>query len=78
MRITTIPALRGRYPDWRLRDNVEKPLRRFGFERFDIFQLHCWMRDTLHALDWLETLNALRLEGKIDRIGVSIRSDSTR
>ena len=25
------------------------------------------------TLDWLETLNALRVEGKIDRIGVSIR-----
>jgi aryl-alcohol dehydrogenase-like predicted oxidoreductase len=31
------------------------------------------MREGLHVLDWLETLNALRMEGKIDRIGVSIR-----
>lgn len=67
------PAMRGRYPDWYLRDNVEKSLRRLGVERLDLFQLHCWMRDGLHALDWLETLNALRVEGKIDRIGVSIR-----
>ena len=27
----------------------------------------------LTVLDWLETLNALKLEGKIDQIGVSIR-----
>ena len=25
------------------------------------------------SLDWLETLNDLRIEGKVDRIGVSIR-----
>ena len=67
------PAMRGRYPDWYLRDNVEKSLRRLGVERLDLFQLHCWMCDGLYALDWLETLNALRVEGKIDRIGVSIR-----
>ena len=27
----------------------------------------------MQALDWLETLNALRQEGKVDQIGVSIR-----
>jgi aryl-alcohol dehydrogenase-like predicted oxidoreductase len=67
------PAMRGRYPDWHLRENVENSLRRLGVERLDLFQLHCWLKDGLHALDWLETLNALRIEGKIDRIGASIR-----
>lgn len=67
------PAMRGRYPDWHLRESVEKSLRRLGLERIDLFQLHCWLRDGLYALDWLETLNALRIEGKIDRVGVSIR-----
>ena len=67
------PAMRGRYPDWHLRGNVEASLRRLGVERLDLFQLHCWLKDGLYALDWLETLNALRVEGKIDRIGVSIR-----
>jgi aryl-alcohol dehydrogenase-like predicted oxidoreductase len=67
------PPMRGRYPDWYLRDNVENSLRRLGVDRIDLFQLHCWMRDGLHALDWLETLNALRIEGKVDKIGVSIR-----
>ena len=33
----------------------------------------CWLADGIKTLDWLETLNALRVEGKIDRIGVSIR-----
>ena len=67
------PAMRGRYPAWYLRENVEASLRRLGVERIDLFQLHCWLKDGLHALDWLETLDALRLDGKIDRIGVSIR-----
>jgi aryl-alcohol dehydrogenase-like predicted oxidoreductase len=67
------PEMRGRYPAWHLRHNVEQSLRRLGVERLDLFQLHSWMSAGVHQLDWLETLNALRLEGKIDQIGVSIR-----
>jgi aryl-alcohol dehydrogenase-like predicted oxidoreductase len=67
------PPMRGRYPAWHLRKNVENSLRRLGVERLDLFQLHCWLRDGLSSLDWLETLNDLRREGKIDHIGVSIR-----
>jgi aryl-alcohol dehydrogenase-like predicted oxidoreductase len=67
------PLMRGRYPQWHLRANVEGSLRRLGVERLDLFQLHSWMADGTQSLDWLETLNALRLEGKIDQIGVSIR-----
>jgi aryl-alcohol dehydrogenase-like predicted oxidoreductase len=48
-------------------------LRRLGVERIDLFQLHCWLGSGVEELDWLETLNALRVEGKIDQIGVSIR-----
>jgi aryl-alcohol dehydrogenase-like predicted oxidoreductase len=44
-----------------------------GVERLDLLQLYGWFSDGIHCLDWLETLNALRQEGKIDRIGVSIR-----
>lgn len=67
------PAMRGRYPDWYLRENVEKSLKRLGVERLDLLQLHCWVEDGLYALDWLESLNRLRVEGKIDKIGVSLR-----
>jgi aryl-alcohol dehydrogenase-like predicted oxidoreductase len=65
--------MRGRYPAWYLRQNVEASLKRLGVERIDLYQLHCWLKDGLHHLDWLETLNELRLEGKLDHIGVSIR-----
>ena len=67
------PPMRGRYPAWHLREEVEGCLRRLGVERLDLLQLHCWMEAGTQELDWLETLNTLRLEGKIDRIGVSLR-----
>jgi aryl-alcohol dehydrogenase-like predicted oxidoreductase len=67
------PTMRGRYPDWYLRAEVERSLKQLEVERIDLFQLHCWMPQGITQLDWLETLNDLRLEGKIDKIGVSIR-----
>ena len=67
------PTMAGRYPAWHLREAVEASLRRLGVERIDLLQLHCWFPNGISELDWLETLNALRIEGKIDKIGVSIR-----
>ncbi|MEQ1769199.1 MAG: aldo/keto reductase [Devosia sp.] len=67
------PEMRGRYPAWYLRQEVEACLRRLQVERIDLLQLHCWIPAGTQELDWLETLNALRLEGKIEHIGVSIR-----
>ena len=65
--------MHGRYPRWHLRENVAASLKRLGVERIDLYQLHCWLSDGLSNLDWLETLNDLRREGKIDHIGASIR-----
>jgi len=67
------PVMRGRYPSWHLREGVEKALSRLGVEQLDLLQLHCWAPDLLNSLDWLETLNQLRLGGKVNKIGVSIR-----
>ena len=69
------PLMRGRYPAWYLREGVEGNLKRLDVERLDLFQLHGWFPKGLVEMDWLETLNQLRLEGKIDRIGVSIRDN---
>ena len=69
------PPWRGRFPDWHLRQNVEASLRRLGVERLDLFQLHSWGPQGHRELDWLETLNDLRCEGKIDQIGVSLRDN---
>lgn len=67
------PQMRGRFPNWYIRENVEKSLKRLQTERIDLFQLHSWTPGGAEELDWLETLNALRREGKIDRIGISLR-----
>jgi aryl-alcohol dehydrogenase-like predicted oxidoreductase len=69
------PQMRGRFPEWYLRDSIEKSLQRLGVERIDLFQLHSFMPSGLVELDWLETLLKLRREGKIDRIGVSLRDN---
>jgi aryl-alcohol dehydrogenase-like predicted oxidoreductase len=69
------PQMRGRFPEWYLRDNVEKSLKRLGVECIDLFQLHSFMPSGMIELDWLETLLKLRREGKIDRIGVSLRDN---
>ncbi|MEN9735445.1 MAG: hypothetical protein RL129_155 [Actinomycetota bacterium] len=67
------PDMRGRYPAWYVRETVEGSLKRLGIEQLDLLQLHCWAPDLVHSLDWLEVLNDMRLEGKINKIGVSLR-----
>ncbi len=67
------PSIRGKFADAYLRLSVEQSLRRLQVERIDLFQLHSWMPDGMRVLQWLETLQALQKEGKIDRIGVSLR-----
>jgi aryl-alcohol dehydrogenase-like predicted oxidoreductase len=69
------PQMRGRFPDWHLRANVEASLRRLGVERIDLYQLHSWGPQGHRELAWLETLSDLRVEGKIDQIGVSLRDN---
>jgi aryl-alcohol dehydrogenase-like predicted oxidoreductase len=64
--------MRGRYPSWYIREMVEGSLRRLGVEKIDLLQLHFWIPRGFTQLDWLETLNGLRQEGKVDRIGVSL------
>lgn len=69
------PQMRGRFPEWYLRATIEKSLKRLQVERIDLFQLHSFMPSAMVELDWLETLMKLRREGKIDRIGVSLRDN---
>jgi aryl-alcohol dehydrogenase-like predicted oxidoreductase len=67
--------MRGRFPEWYVRENVEKSLKRLGVERIDLYQMHTFMSSAMIELDWLETLHKLRREGKVDRIGVSLRDN---
>lgn len=61
------------YPPRYLRDQVESSLRRLDVEQLDLIQLHCWMTAGMNDQGWLDTLQALHQEGKVDRIGVSLR-----
>ena len=72
------PSIKGRYPDWYIRQIVEGSLKRLGVECIDLLQLHLWLEDGIYELEWLETLNALRLEGKIEKIGVSLADISPK
>ncbi len=67
------PDIGAAYPPGYLRGQVEASLRRLDMDRIDLIQLHCWMPDGMVDHDWLGTLQALRDEGKVDRIGVSLR-----
>jgi aryl-alcohol dehydrogenase-like predicted oxidoreductase len=67
------PDIAAAYPSDYLRRSVELSLRRLGVERLDLIQLHCWMPSGMDERGWLGTLQAMQDEGKIDRIGVSLR-----
>ena len=67
------PAIAVAYRPEYLRAQAEQSLRRLGVDRLDLYQLHCRMPSGLRDLEWLETLRELQVEGKIDKIGVSLR-----
>lgn len=60
------------YPGAHLRMQVETLLARLGMERLGGLQLHAWCPEWLHEGDWLETLSALREEGKVASFGISL------
>ena len=52
--------MRGRFPEWYLRDNIEKSLTRLQVEPIDLVQLYSFMPSALEELDLLETLMKLK------------------
>jgi len=71
------PAPAGLHPDdvfpgSHLRASLEESLRVSGLETFDVFQLHVWSDEWVGKGDWLETVGALKDEGKIRFFGVSV------
>ncbi|PRB18462.1 aldo/keto reductase [Microbacterium sp. MYb62] len=67
------PDIAVAYPREYIRAQAEQSLRRLGVERIDLLQLHCWMPGGIQDRGWLDALHELRAEGKVDRIGVSLR-----
>ena len=60
------------FPGAHIRAQTESLLKTFGLERLGAWLLHAWCPEWLHEGDWLETLVALRDEGKIAAFGVSL------
>jgi aryl-alcohol dehydrogenase-like predicted oxidoreductase len=61
--------------DW-IRECTETSLRNLGLEAVDVQQFHVWHDNWLDQGDWLETVQALKQEGKIRYWGVSINDHS--
>jgi aryl-alcohol dehydrogenase-like predicted oxidoreductase len=60
------------FPGEHIRACTERSLRNLGTEAIDVQQFHVWHDDWLEQGDWLETVEALKQEGKIRFFGVSI------
>lgn len=60
------------FPGPHIRASLEESLRASGLEAFDVFQFHVWSDEWIGRGDWLETITALKAEGKIRYFGVSI------
>jgi len=58
-------------PAW-IRSECEASLRRLGTDHVDVLFLHTWSRSWGHHDDWFDAMAALRDEGKIRAIGISI------
>ncbi len=65
-------AVDAAFPGEHIRACTERSLRNLGLERIDVQQFHVWHDDWLEQGDWLETVEALKQEGKIRCFGVSI------
>ncbi|HEX4703531.1 MAG TPA: aldo/keto reductase, partial [Pseudonocardiaceae bacterium] len=60
------------FPGSHIRASVETSLRASGLDAFDVLQFHVWSDEWVGRGDWLETVAALKEEGKIRLFGVSI------
>jgi aryl-alcohol dehydrogenase-like predicted oxidoreductase len=60
------------FPGDHVRRCAERSLRNLGTDTIDLLQLHVWDDGWADQGDWLETLHALRDEGKIRFFGISI------
>jgi aryl-alcohol dehydrogenase-like predicted oxidoreductase len=60
------------YPGEHIRASVDTSLRVSGLEAFDVLQFHVWSDEWVGRGDWLDTVQALKEEGKVRFFGVSI------
>jgi len=60
------------FPGDHIRASLDTSLRASGLDHFDLLQFHVWSDEWMDRGDWLETIEALKSEGKIRFFGVSI------
>jgi len=58
-----------------IRAGLESSLSASGLDHFDLYQFHIWHDDWLGRGQWLETVDALKKEGKIRLFGVSVNDN---
>lgn len=61
------------FPGAHLRESLETSLRELGRDHVDVLQLHTWEDEWTGRGDWLETVAALKQEGKIRAFGISVK-----
>ncbi|MEU9172978.1 aldo/keto reductase [Streptomyces sp. NPDC048420] len=61
------------FPGSHLRESLETSLRELGRDHVDLLQLHTWEDEWTGRGDWLETVHALKREGKIRFFGISVK-----
>jgi aryl-alcohol dehydrogenase-like predicted oxidoreductase len=60
------------YPGAHIRASLETSLQAAGRDSYDVLQFHVWSDEWVGRGDWLETVQALKQEGKIRLFGISI------
>lgn len=60
------------FPGEHIRTSLETSLRTSGLDHFDVLQFHVWNDEWVGRGDWLETVAALKQEGKVRLFGVSV------
>ncbi|GAA2753571.1 aldo/keto reductase [Amnibacterium kyonggiense] len=60
------------FPGDHIRASLETSLKASGLDAFDVVQFHVWSDEWVGNGDWLETVQALKEEGKLRHFGVSI------
>lgn len=68
----TPTSLDATYPPGHIRADCELSLRTLGVDRIGLLQLHCWWPTWGSEGRWLDELTALKDEGKVQAIGISI------
>lgn len=61
------------YPGSHIRESVETSLSELGRDHIDLLQLHTWEDEWTGRGDWLETVDALKREGKVRFFGISVK-----